>query len=157
MHGIDEAIWRRIRLVPFTVVIPPEDRDQHLIDKLKSELDGILAWMLRGCEEWRGLGVAAPSEVTDATETYRQSEDRLSGFIAEECLLDDLQQETRFAELYRRYREWAVRAGEHGEAMSSKAFSGALDGLKIEAKHLADKNKTRVRVGIRLRPEGDRS
>jgi len=47
--GTDEAIWRRIRLIPFTVTIPPEERDKQLLEKLQRELPGILAWAVRGC------------------------------------------------------------------------------------------------------------
>src|SRR5262249_15675522 len=41
--GTDHAIWRRIRLIPFTVTIPPDERDTTLPAKLRSELPGILA------------------------------------------------------------------------------------------------------------------
>ena len=60
IRNTDVAIWRRIRLVPFDVVIPPQDRDSDLPDKLKAELPGILAWAVRGCLEWQEQGLAAP-------------------------------------------------------------------------------------------------
>jgi putative DNA primase/helicase len=49
LRSVDEAIRRRFNLVPFTVTIPPEERDEGLPEKLKAELPGILAWMIRGC------------------------------------------------------------------------------------------------------------
>ena len=50
IYGQDVAIWRRIRLVPFTVEIGKEERDPDMAEKLKKELPGILAWAVRG---WR--------------------------------------------------------------------------------------------------------
>ena len=38
IRGEDHAIWRRIRLVPFTVTIPDEQQDKDLQDKLQAEL-----------------------------------------------------------------------------------------------------------------------
>src|SRR3990167_1056257 len=53
IRGTDNAIWRRIRLVPFTVTIPEAERDSKLSSKLRGELPGILAWAIRGCLEWQ--------------------------------------------------------------------------------------------------------
>jgi putative DNA primase/helicase len=48
IKGTDHAIWRRVKLVPFTVTIPPEERDPELPDKLLEERAGILAWAVEG-------------------------------------------------------------------------------------------------------------
>ena len=42
---------------------------------LKSELPGILAWMLEGCADWLEPGLAPPDFVTQATAEYLQDED----------------------------------------------------------------------------------
>jgi putative DNA primase/helicase len=52
LRSVDEAIRRRFNPIPFTVTIPPEERDETLPEKLKSELPGILAWMITGCTDW---------------------------------------------------------------------------------------------------------
>jgi putative DNA primase/helicase len=52
IRGTDHAIWRRIRLIPFTVTIPEEEKDFNLLDKLRSEKEGILSWAIDGC--WNG-------------------------------------------------------------------------------------------------------
>ena len=49
----DDAIWERIRRIPFTVQIPKEQRDKDLERTLATELPGILAWAVQGCLDWR--------------------------------------------------------------------------------------------------------
>ena len=64
IRGTDYAIWRRIRLVPFEVQIPPEERDAELPAKLAAESTGILAWAVEGCLQWQKKGLDAPEAVT---------------------------------------------------------------------------------------------
>jgi putative DNA primase/helicase len=52
IQGTDHAIWRRIRLIPFTVTIPEPERDKGLEEKLRAELPGILRWAVEGCLAW---------------------------------------------------------------------------------------------------------
>jgi len=54
IRGTDEGIWRRVKLVPFDVTIPPKERDKRLLVKLRAELPGILNWALEGCQQWLG-------------------------------------------------------------------------------------------------------
>ncbi|MBX4383522.1 hypothetical protein K4G98_23525, partial [Mycobacterium tuberculosis] len=42
--GDDTAIWRRIRVVPFEVVIPADEQDRELDARLQLEADSILSW-----------------------------------------------------------------------------------------------------------------
>jgi hypothetical protein len=87
IRGTDAAIWRRIRLVPWTVSIPPAQQDKKLPEKLRSELPGILAWVVRGCLQWRRKGLQAPEEVRQATGNYRSEMDVLAAFLEEYCIL----------------------------------------------------------------------
>src|SRR5215468_1282121 len=65
----DGAIWERIRLVPFVVQIPKEEREKGLDEQLQRELPGIFAWAVRGCLEWQRLGeLQEPEAVVSATE-----------------------------------------------------------------------------------------
>src|SRR5262249_4040130 len=67
LRSVNEAIHRRLQLVPFTVTIPKDERDPRLGEKLKVERPGILNWMIAGCLEWQRIGLAAPAAVTEAT------------------------------------------------------------------------------------------
>lgn len=109
--GTDEGIWRRLRLVPFTVEIPPDERDQHLLAKLEAELPGVLNWALAGCREWQRIGLAPPAIVTAAARQYREESDTLRRFIAETCEVRRLAQ-VKSSALHSRYREYCEQAGE---------------------------------------------
>src|SRR6185436_2181010 len=47
LAGLDEALKRRVLIVPFTVRIPEEQRVLGFDEVLKAEWSGILSWMLR--------------------------------------------------------------------------------------------------------------
>ena len=86
--GTDHGIWRRVRVVPFTVTIPPADRDLELADKIiATESPGVLNWLLEGCQMWRS-GLVAPDAVLGATETYRHGENTAERFVTEELEVD---------------------------------------------------------------------
>jgi putative DNA primase/helicase len=53
IRGTDTAIWNRTKLIPFNVSIPESEIDKRLLDKLKAEAAGILAWAVRGCLDWQ--------------------------------------------------------------------------------------------------------
>ncbi len=76
-----KAIWRRIRLVPFGVVIPEEEQDPELLEKLRAEWPGILAWAVRGCLAWQAEGLPIVEAITDATEQYQGEQDVLTPFL----------------------------------------------------------------------------
>lgn len=80
-----EAIWRRIRLVPFNIVISKEKRDTGLLRNLKFEWPGILAWMVRGCVDWRQHGLPEVEAIADATEDYRNSSNSFDSFADRFC------------------------------------------------------------------------
>jgi putative DNA primase/helicase len=88
IQGTDLAIWERIKLIPFTVTIPREERDKQLLDKFTAELPGILIWALEGCYRWQKEGMIEPDAVKIATEAYRTEMDLLGNFIGERCVTE---------------------------------------------------------------------
>ena len=123
IRGTDAAIWRRIRLVPWTVTIPPEEQDKKLPIALRHELAGILAWVVRGCLQWRREGLQATDEVRKATGEYRAEMDVLAGFLAECCELDTDHWEYA-KDLYECYKRWCDENGERPEPQ--RKFGGRL-------------------------------
>lgn len=123
LRGVDEGIRRRMNLVPFTVTIPLEERDEKLYDALKDEWPGILQWALDGCAEWQGEGLAQPEAVRAATEQYIADEDAIGQWLADRCIVRPTYY-TTVADLYASWRAWADKAGEF--IGSQKRLSQAL-------------------------------
>lgn len=136
IRGTDNAIWRRIRLIPWAVQIPPTDQDHKLLQKLRAELSGILAWVVRGSLAWQREGLRPPDEVTRATTEFRVEMDLMSAFFNECCELRE-DEWTYARDLYQAYRWWCVETGERVE--SQRRFGG----------HLKDRGHASRRGGAR--------
>jgi putative DNA primase/helicase len=147
LRSVNEAIRRRFHLVPFTVTIPPEERDKGLAEKLKAEWPGILGWMVEGCLAWQERGLDPPAAVTEATEAYLEAEDALGAWI-EECCDKDAQAWTKTTVLFESWRSWALRSEEW--VGSNKRFAQALEdrGLRFQKRH-----GERGYWGLRLREQ----
>lgn len=76
--GQDEGIWRRIKVVPWKVCIPKEERDPDLVEKLMVELPGILRWAVEGCLAWQTDGLGLRSDLLEeAVREYRMEQQNL--------------------------------------------------------------------------------
>jgi putative DNA primase/helicase len=123
IRGGDQAIWDRVKLLPFAVRIPEREQDRELGDKLNEELPGILAWAVRGCLEWQGKGIGFPPEVINATKEYQVDVDALGAFI-EDCCIVGPTLRGKPAQLYDAYDAWCRMNNEH--AVSKKMFGMKL-------------------------------
>ena len=119
IQGSDIGIWRRIHLIPFLVVIPTEEQDQDLPERLKKELSGILRWCVEGCADWLEQGLNPPEVVTAATAEYRQDQDVFSQFLDDCCTMRS-EKQVRANVIYKRYQDWCLDCGEL--AMSQVTF-----------------------------------
>jgi putative DNA primase/helicase len=81
LRTVDEAMRRRMNLIPFGATIPPEERDLQLLEKLRNEWGGILQWAIDGCLAWQNEGLRAPSAVSEATKDYLAAEDALARWM----------------------------------------------------------------------------
>ena len=86
VRGGDDAIWDRTVVVPFKERIEDEEVDTDLLEKLKDEAPGILAWAVRGCYQYQEDGLKQPSEVEDAVHEFRNDSDLFGRFIDEYCV-----------------------------------------------------------------------
>ncbi len=123
VRGTDNGIWRRVRLVPFTVTIPDEKQDKRLAEKLQAEACGILRWCVDGCLAWQRGGLAEPADVIGATDGYRQEMDLLATFLADCCEVGP-QFKVKSADLYDAYCRWC--AGHNETTKSERKFGSAM-------------------------------
>lgn len=83
LQNVDEAIKRRMIVLPFEFV--PAQKDDKLLEKLKTEWPGILSWMINGCLDWQANGLIMPNVAIEATETYFGTQDIFGLWLGECC------------------------------------------------------------------------
>jgi putative DNA primase/helicase len=127
IRGTDDAIWNRVKMVPFEVKIAPDKIDRELPAKLEGELPGILAWAVRGTVDWQKRGLQEPKRVRAATEDYRRDMDVIGDFIDECCILGE-DQEVSSAVLYKAYKDWC-------KAHDEKPVSPKMLGSTLKNQH----------------------
>lgn len=135
IRGIDPAIWGRVKLIPFDVTFTDEQKDRQLLEKLKGEASGILAWMLRGCLEWQSKGLPPSTKITEAVQTYKERMDVMEDFINERCervASEAFQPST----VHKDYVLWCRPRGE--KPIGRNGFGARLVGLKLKPIPLAD-------------------
>jgi putative DNA primase/helicase len=143
----DLGVWRRVKLVPFEATFRGSKADTSLPAKLREEAEGILAWAVRGAQEWYASGLQEPASVQAATQDYRESEDRLAEFIAARLVQEKGARVAPMA-IRRAYAEWAEDAG----LSRKEVLSGWALGVELESRNfLKDKRGGRWGFnGIRL-------
>ncbi len=115
LKSVGEAIRRRLNLVPYDFIVPLENRDKYLVDKLVNEEGpAILRWMIDGCLMWQRDGLAPPEAITTATEEYLKSEDTIGRWI-DDCCEKDANAFSSIDELWKSICHWA-----EGETAPSK-------------------------------------
>ena len=129
----DYAFWERLILIPFMVsfVANPKLRnekkaDPYLLNTLKDEASGVMAWLVKGCLDFQKQGLNPAEAVLSATEQYRNEEDFVGQFIEEKCVIGPTYQ-VKAGELLKAYQTWA-------EDMGMKPINGKKFGKEIKTR-----------------------
>jgi len=150
IHGTDDGIWRRIMLVPFTVTIPESKQDKRLLEKLRKELPGILAWAVKGCLKWQAEGLHVPVAVSSATSSYRSEMDTIETFLNDRCLKGN-KHTVRSGRLYAAYTEWCDQNGERFK-YNQKSLSRQLQDRGFESRR---RSEGFIWIGLGLKRDND--
>jgi len=148
LRHVDEAIRRRLHLIPFTVTIPPDKRDTRLAETLKAEWSGILNWIIEGARAYFAEGLAPPPVVVQATQDYFTAEDVFSQWLEDRCErgAEYWDPASRLFASWKRYAEDAnTRAGDQ------KAFAHRMEAAGFERGNTGSKGG-RHWNGVKLRP-----
>lgn len=148
--GVDDGIWRRVKIIPFTLSLKPHERDKKLEEKLSIEMPGILNWAVEGCLKWQQSGLKEPKVVVDATGQYKEDMDILAPFLNEACYIDEPKNEAikiEAKELYNVYDNWCYKSGER--TLGNRTFYRMLE-TKGFGKTKGTGNKTFL-TGITLK------
>ncbi|PHG70364.1 phage/plasmid primase, P4 family [Bacillus toyonensis] len=148
IKGMDEGIWRRVRMIPFTVTIPKDKVDRKLPEKLSMEMSGILNWAIEGCLKWQRESLGEPKAIQDATNHYKEEMDILEPFLLDKCFFHP-QAKMEAKELYSEYSRWCNEEGEI--ILRNRTFYRLLENKNIVKKRGA-KNKVFLH-GVGLQKE----
>ena len=150
-RSLDVALRARLHLVPFTVTIPPDQRDPDLPEKLREEAGGILQWAIEGAAAWHEEGLCPPEAVKAATDEYFEEQDIFQQWIEESCEVGADYWETP-TPLFNSWKQFAEASGI--SPGTSSAFKGKMEGAGF--RWARTKLRGRHYVGIRLSaPETD--
>ncbi|MDQ6721207.1 MAG: phage/plasmid primase, P4 family [Candidatus Dormibacteraeota bacterium] len=151
VKGDDPAVWRRIRVIPFDVVVPPEQRDLDLPDRLTLHADAILTWAVAGYFDYEDNGgMREPATVLRATSAYQSNSDAVARFVRDECIVGP-GMVASIAELWERWCTW--RAEDGAAEVSKRVFGDSLDRRGYPV-HRGAKGG-RIRRGIALQSNDD--
>jgi putative DNA primase/helicase len=151
LRNVDEAMRRRLLLIPFDAVIPPDARDPNLAEKLLAERSAILRWMIDGCLAWQANGLGPPARVLGATDDYFETADALGRWLDERCISGANESMARVA-AFASWKGWAEAAGEF--VGTERRLTERLARLPGVDEIRIGKARTRTWIGIGLRREG---
>ena len=121
----DEAVWRRLTLIPFDHTVPEGERDVALVDKLLAEeAEGILRWLIEGAVAYATGGLQIPDVVRQRTAAWRRTAGRIERFVDESCVREG---SAPLNDLHRAYR--AVCMSEQLYPLGLDKFSARLKQL----------------------------
>lgn len=148
LANVDDAIKRRLHMVPFAAKFEGERIDKGIGDKLKAEAGGVLQWMCEGCRMWQAEGLQPPEAVMAATDEYISGEDHVAEF-AEECLVTHVlaTMVTKTSDLYAAWKKFAEARGY--EVGGINPFSRNLVRLGFEKNKSNKHGRTFKRVAIK--------
>lgn len=138
VRGSSDAIWRRIKLIPFNKPIPADKRKpRDAIDAiLEKESEGILAWLIRGAVEWSKDGLREPEIISEATKVYRTESDLIALFV-DECVITNSESSVDRQIVYKAYTAWMREQG-YRNPLTAIGFNMRM------AKILGQHERTRV-------------
>ncbi|SDQ68734.1 DNA primase family protein [Thermostaphylospora chromogena] len=131
VSGDDPAVWRRILVVPFDVVIPDDERDPELPRRLKAATGAVLRWVYEGWLAYQEQGLNPPEAVKTRTEEYKATSDVLGRFLEERTLANP-HGHVKARELFSAYVAWCTANGE--EPTSEVEFARSLGKRGFEKK-----------------------
>lgn len=109
----EEAIWRRLLMVPFDATIPEAQRDGTVKEKLRNPTvsgAAILAWAVEGCRKWQAEGLRVADRVRESGQAYRAEMQVFGQFLEDECI-EGSEHWVEIGQLRAGYERWALRQG----------------------------------------------
>ena len=126
----DDAIWRRIKVVPFLHTVPLEDRNPNLAEELLEKAPEILRLAVGGCLHFlTQKRLVEPGAMNVAVSEYRKAEDVIQDFTDECCVLSQGLNLLR-KELFDLYVKWCKENNQRQASKKKLAIELARLGVK---------------------------
>jgi putative DNA primase/helicase len=132
LNSDDNAIWSRVKLIPFQTVFLGEGQvfdyaRKHLIP----EAAGILNWLLRGLIDFQENGLGEPAALAEYAREQRMASDSVARFVTDRLsdgsLVASPESTVKATELFVQYVSWCRESGE--KSLGSRRFGLRLESL----------------------------
>lgn len=151
IKGGDHGIWRRLMMVPFTRNYDKDasvKKDPSRTEKLKNELQGVLAWLVQGALEYQQIGLNEPKQTKDAKDAYKDEMDLLGDWIRECCEEGDFKETSQ--NLWVSWKQYAEARNELRYIPSSRSLGRRMASRFSSIKGTGGRMVT---LGIRVRTD----
>ncbi len=129
------AMWRRLRIIPFSVAVPEAEQDADLAEKIcADELPGVCAWALDGLSEIIATGRVIDCEAGSCAKmTHRETCDHERTFLLENYEPGTADDKVTGREIYDAYKDWMAENGYR--SLGAAKFSARVEAILPTAKH----------------------
>lgn len=127
-----DNVYERMIIIPCNNIIPPEKRDNGLIDKMYAERESIVNKAVQALKEFiaNGFKFDIPTVCEKETRNYKLNNDNVLQFL-DECTMLRKAQYTNYkdncttANMYTAYKRWIEENGERYQATKSEFINSA--------------------------------
>lgn len=107
-----DGFYRRLLIIPFNEPKPVAERDSFLLEKLLTEIDGIVQWALVGLKRLidNNYKISENDFTKEVLEHYKVENNNVLSFIEECCVIGD-ELKISSKELYENYTEYCINNG----------------------------------------------
>jgi putative DNA primase/helicase len=128
VRDTSNALYRRLKLIPFHRVFKESEKDVHLIDKLCEELPGILNWAIEGLLRLRRQGQFTSAAAVDAAkDEFRYESNPVAQWLKERT---EAGGETLATSAFQNYSNWCVRSNQ--PEFNSTNFGRELTRMNVQ-------------------------
>lgn len=115
VRGTDQALWNRLKVIPFDTTIPKDKIDLNFGEKLEQELSGILNWAIEGYRLYQVEGLSMPDEMDEIIKDYAEDMSTLDQWLKEcvELNVVGIKVGHTSKELFQSYKNWCIFNGEY--------------------------------------------
>jgi putative DNA primase/helicase len=144
IRAADEAMWRRIKPIPFNRKFKGDDVDENLEQKFGPEFPGILRWLLIGGQDFSKNGLLSCTAVEELEAKMRKDADSVHAWKSE-CCIEDADEKTQAGLAFKSYSDF-MRTSRR-KALNPAAFRARL--MEMGFKHKKS-SQCNFYVGFRL-------